>query len=354
MCESNSMVLGLTNGVMGGRAPAAVAGGGAHAQIQGLIGDLRESGKALTLGNLLLMGQERGLQARQIANLSGQDVSGFIFKQDDLNLLRQAESDSSLRINLNGANISDAVFHPASTFNGVIIDECTVENSEMRSVKFVGLSGEQANLNFARVDVSGLQVMGARAESPARNVNITLTDATAQDMNIAGSGLLKLHALGSDVSGLDASNSRGLQLKVEGGSLQDATFDSVTFAPGSEAINTDLRGASFQGTDIGELNMSGSRIEAANLIGARDKGVEITQDNVSQVMAQKGLVAPMLDEYAVPNIPLSATDALIQQLTAARGGQKNVKDARIAKQAKQQRSLDIFRKPEGPSNGVSV
>lgn len=293
-------------------------------QIAGIVSQLREQNQPLTIAALWETGKQQGLHPQQIADLSGQDLRGFTFTQKDLDALRNAAGSPSMQLNLKGANICDTVFHPASTFNGVIIDECTIADTNMQNLHFVGLSGEQANLDFSGVsglDVSGLTVSGAKADSPARNVNISLNDACATDMQLGDSRLLTLSANDCNMDGLNAAGARALKLDVQGGSLQGANFEGASFAPGSCVHRADLRGASFAGADVSELSLTGSHMNAQGLIGAYYKGTAITTETAAAVAAEKGLT--LSDGEAVAQRQWPATpgaDSFEAQLVAARGG----------------------------------
>lgn len=325
-----------------------------HDQMAGIISGLREQGKPLTLGSLWEAGQQQGLSAYQVADLSGQDLRGFTFEQKDLDKMRGAARNDGLQINLKGANISDAVFRPASTFNGVMIDECTVMGSTMQNMRFEGLSGEQANLNFSGVDVSGLALRGAQADSPARSVNVNLTNSVAANMDMADSRLANVHATASTLDGLNAQGARALGVQVQGGSLREANFEGASFAPGSAIVGADLRGASFAGADVSELGMTGSQMNAQGLVGAYYKGTAITTETAAAVAAEKGLTLSGGEAMAQRQWPPTpGADSFEAQLVAARGGADKTRGGEQADVAYAQSHLAQFR-PQGQGAGLGA
>lgn len=350
------MIWGLTGKSVAGVGMPAQGQSWQQNPMQQLVDGLRTQadGKSLTLDTILATAKERGLLPQDMANMTHMNLQGVTFTQTGLDTL--AQHTGGQKLNLSGSDISGAVFRPASSFEGVVIDEVTVNKAtNVQNVTFDGLGTQGATIPVAAgMDMSGLAIKGARHGDPSRNVTLDVgKDALVRDASVANSHYTKIQASqGADFSRLDASNARGLRVQADRVNFQGADFTGATFAPGSSMTDCNLDGVqvtSFYGVELGGSTLKG--VDPRALEGATRDGQPI-----DAAMAQKltGINKQVADRAAPSSTP--GTDALERQLVAARNGASGMTrggDSASPSHIVSQASLPQMAKPEAGA-GLSV
>ncbi len=284
-----------------------------QAVVDAARGAAQGQGQPLTLDLIVQTGLQQGLTAPQIANMQGlQNAQGITFTDTGLNALAAANGGQALDVNMGGADISGAVFHPESCFEGIIIDEATVgaeaeiladKGTKMQFVTLTDFS-QQADINL-KGDVSFLSIDGTRNQG-AKQPNITFEEGTtARGMDMEGAKLAKLHVGdGSDLTGLKAAHSSAIEVAANGVLLNGADFSGSSVSENSAITNSELVGAKFNDIAVFSLDLTGSNcvgaefknvemanvtldkatIRAQDFIGSKYNGTEITADNLQEML----------------------------------------------------------------------
>lgn len=287
-------------------------------------------GIGVTLDQIILRASDARplMSAMELADFRGLTLRGVIFTQKGVDLLRAMPSGTkNLQLDLRGADIRGSVFKPASTFDGVLIDEATVGmQTNMRHLTFDEFD-HKANIHILKGDVSFLHVMGATNNDASKHANILLGDGViAQGLDISKSAYTALVA-GEDtcLAGMTARGARALKVTINasekrGTDMRGANFSDVCFAPGSAMRHVDLTGADFSSASLGDIVFAGSRLVGANLknvdishgpsgdsplkeaiidptslVGAIYNGKEITREMAQQVHRKIGVIPPGKD-----------------------------------------------------------
>lgn len=254
-----------------------------HSFMQDIIDILiREKGdRAVTLDMIIRRAVDARplMNAKELSDLRGLNLRGVVFTQSGIDMLRaMPEGTPDLHLDLRGADIRGTVFKPASTFDGVLIDQTSVgSQTNMRFVTFDDLT-HKANISINRGDVSYMRVMGTSEADPSRHARIHLREGVqAEGIMLAGSYYTQLAAeAGVSLAGLNARGASVLRTNIVGTQhrmvdLQGADFSAAHFAPESALRHADLTGANFSYATLGGMDFTGSK-----LIGVKLQGVDIS------------------------------------------------------------------------------
>jgi|GEM_PF-5591451 len=303
-----------------------------HSFMQDIIDILmREKGdRAVTLDMIIRRAADARplMSAKELSDLRGLNLRGVVFTQSGIDLLRAMPSGvPDLHLDLRGADIRGTVFKPASTFDGVLIDQTSIgSQTNMRHVTFDDLT-YKANIEITRGDVSYMRVMGTSDADPSRHACIHLREGVqAQGMMLAGSHYTQLSAAeGVNLAGLSARGASVLRTHIVGSEhrmvdVQGADFSAAHFAPESSLRYADLTGANFSYATLGGMDFTGSKligvklqgvdislnakgvsplagaiVDANSLVGATFNGQVVTRDTAPVVHRELGLRLPGYD-----------------------------------------------------------
>lgn len=248
-----------------------------------VLSQLRGFGKPITLDMLIEASQQQKtpIAPIQVANLSNLDLRGVTFTQSGIDRLRQMTGVPDLHLDLRGANIAGGVFRPASSFDGVVIDQVTVGvSTNKQHLTFDGIA-QQTHIEI-KGDMSFFAVIGNEfdpTKAPDSPVHARIeveAGARAIGGNISGSHLARLEVeQGALMNGLMASDAKSLYVEAKGANMSGANFERTVFAPGSRMANTHLVNANFSGAMLSDMDLSNSR-----LVGANFAGTDLTNVNL--------------------------------------------------------------------------
>lgn len=251
--------------------------------MHGVLTQLRSMGKPITLDMLIEASQQQKspIAPIQVANLSGLDLRGVTFTQSGIDRLRQMTGVPDLHLDLRGANIAGGVFRPASSFDGVVIDQVTVGvSTNKQHLTFDGVT-RQTHIEI-KGDMSFFSVIGNEfdpCKAPDSPVHARIdveAGARAIGGNISCSHLARLEVeQGALMNGLMACDAKSLYVEAKGANMSGANFERTVFAPGCRMANCHLVNANFAGATLSDMDLSNSR-----LVGANFTGTDLTNVNL--------------------------------------------------------------------------